>query len=179
MLSIGDDPLVTLEHFLPDVSFSNIYRGVNSTLSVMESASDLMDLCQKTVIEVRKLSNFERVMIYRFDALWNGQVIAEAKADDLSAYFGQNYPASDIPAQARELYRVNKLRIIADVGMEPSKIVSLLGKESLEPLDLSFAVLRSVSPIHIQYLKNMGVGASMSISILKEGQLWGLIACQN
>ena len=150
--------------------------GLRQAIVRLSSSGDLESLVRSAATEVRRITGFDRVMIYRFDAQWNGQVVAEAKRDDLDSFLGQHYPASDIPAQARRLYELNWLRLIADVGYAPSPI---LDPQRGAPLDLSFAVLRSVSPIHIQYLKNMGVTASMSVSLLREGKLAGLIACHH
>ncbi len=121
---------------------------------------------------------FDRVMVYKFHEDETGEVIAEDHADGIESFHGLRYPKTDIPAQARELYVRNRFRIIADVSDEGAAIVpgaSLEGK----PLDLSLSVLRAVSPIHREYLKNMGVQASLSISIVVKGKLWGLIACHN
>jgi light-regulated signal transduction histidine kinase (bacteriophytochrome) len=106
-------------------------------------------------------------------------VVAESKRDDLEAFLGLHYPASDIPAQARRLYTLSLLRLIADVGYAPVEIVPTINPVTQAVLDMSYCVLRSVSPIHVQYLKNMGVAASMSISVLQDGELWGLIACHH
>jgi light-regulated signal transduction histidine kinase (bacteriophytochrome) len=133
-------------------------------------------LLETAVRQVREFTGFDRVMAYRFRADDSGDVVAEARRDDLTPYLGQRYPAGDIPPQARRLYVLNTLRTIADVGYEA---VPLLGAPETPPLDMSFAVLRSVSPIHIEYLQNMGVGASMSVSIVINGRLWGLIACHH
>ncbi|MBW3585753.1 MAG: GAF domain-containing protein, partial [Cyanobacteria bacterium 0813] len=140
---------------------------------------NLKELCQLTVEEIRKISGFDRVMVYQFDPEGNGAVIAEAKAEKLSPFLGLNYPSSDIPKQARQLYSLNWLRLIPDINYQPVPLVSGKNAASLQPLDLSFTVLRSVSPIHIEYLQNMGVAASMSISLIKDKKLWGLIACHN
>lgn len=137
----------------------------------------LRDFCQAAAREVRKITGFDRVMIYQFDHEWNGEVIAEEKREGLESFLGLHYPASDIPAQARRLYALNWVRHIADVEYRPSLILG--GTPGESPLDLSHSVLRSVSPIHLEYLRNMGVAASMSISILKGEKLWGLIACHH
>jgi light-regulated signal transduction histidine kinase (bacteriophytochrome)/ActR/RegA family two-component response regulator len=142
----------------------------------LQSATDESSLTRIAAEEVRSLTGFDRVMIYRFDAQWNGSVIAEAKIDGIDSFFGQHYPASDIPAQARRLYELNWLRLIADARYTPAPMVAL---EAGPPLDMSHAVLRSVSPIHLEYLANMGVRASMSISLMRNGQLAGLIACHH
>ncbi|MEX5744280.1 ATP-binding protein [Massilia sp. X63] len=128
------------------------------------------------VDQIREFTGFDRVMAYRFRPDDSGDVVAESRRDDLVPYLGQRYPASDIPAQARRLYILNTLRSIIDVN---DTMVPLLGAPGALPLDMSHAVLRSVSPIHIEYLKNMGVGASMSVSIVINGRLWGLIACHH
>lgn len=134
---------------------------------------------QMAAEQVRKITEFDRVLVYRFDAEWNGNVIAESRNDQLPSYLDLRFPASDIPAQARELYRTNLMRLIPDVDYQPSPLVPAENPLTKRPLDLSFATLRSVSPIHREYMRNMGTAASMSISILREGQLWGLIACHN
>jgi light-regulated signal transduction histidine kinase (bacteriophytochrome) len=133
-------------------------------------------LLDTAVRQVREFTGFDRVMAYRFRADDSGDVVAEARREDLTPYLGQRYPAGDIPPQARRLYVLNTLRMIADVTYDA---VPLLGAPDAAPLDMSHAVLRSVSPIHIEYLQNMGVGASMSVSIVINGRLWGLIACHH
>ena len=117
-------------------------------------------------------------MVYRFRSDDAGEVIAETHADDVEPYLGLRYPASDIPAQARHLYLVNRLRVIPDAGYTPVPIEPALHAGGAA-LDLSHHALRSVSPVHVEYLRNMGVGASMSISIVSGGRLWGLIACHH
>jgi light-regulated signal transduction histidine kinase (bacteriophytochrome) len=128
---------------------------------------------------VRHITGFDKVMIYRFDADWNGTVLAQDKIEEMDDYLGLKFPASDIPQQARQLYLLNRLRLIADVEYSPVPILPVLHPVSNVPLDLTFSTLRSVSPVHIEYLKNMGVGASMSISIVRDNKLWGLIACHH
>ncbi|MDB5102618.1 MAG: cph1 [Fibrobacteres bacterium] len=155
------------------------YRFLKNPLSALSDSSNLADLCRLAAKETRSLTGFDRVMIYRFDRDWNGSVIAEEKPPSLEPFLGLRYPASDIPIQARNLYTRNWLRIISDVGYESVPIQPILNPANGQPLDLSHSVLRSVSPMHIAYLKNMGVGASMSISIIKNGVLWGLIACHH
>jgi len=133
-------------------------------------------LLETAVRQVREFTGFDRVMAYVFRSDDSGDVMAEARRDDLVPYRGQRYPAGDIPPQARRLYVLNTLRMIADASYHA---VPLLGAPDAAPLDMSFAVLRSVSPIHVEYLQNMGVGASMSVSIVVGGRLWGLIACHH
>jgi light-regulated signal transduction histidine kinase (bacteriophytochrome) len=133
-------------------------------------------LLETAVRQVREFTGFDRVMAYRFRSDDSGDVVAEARREDLVPYLHQRYPAGDIPPQARRLYVLNTLRMIADVGYHA---LPLLGAPGTAPLDMSFSALRSVSPIHIEYLQNMGVGASMSVSIVVKGRLWGLIACHH
>ncbi|RZK73912.1 MAG: GAF domain-containing protein, partial [Pedobacter sp.] len=125
--------------------------------------------------EIKKVIEYDRVMIYKFLEDGHGEVVAEVKNDDLEPFFGLHYPASDIPQQARALYKLNFTRIIADVNTSDSAIATFTNA----PLDLTHSALRAVSPIHIQYLKNMGVSSSFSISLIVKGELWGLIACHN
>ncbi len=145
----------------------------------LQAATDVGSLTRYAAEEVRRLTGFDRVMVYRFDADWNGEVVAEARRDDLEPFLGLHYPASDIPAQARRLYTQNWIRLIPDVAYTPSRLVPDQTAAVRAPLDLAHAHLRSVSPIHIEYLKNMGVTASMSISLVSDGVLRGLIACHH
>ncbi|MEG4942155.1 ATP-binding protein [Microcoleus sp. F4-D5] len=162
-----------------NLSVFSFYHSVRATVSKIQNAKNLNDLCQLAVEEVRQISGFDRVMVYQFDREGNGAVIAEDKAEKLSPFLGLNYPSSDIPKQARQLYSLNWLRLIPDINYQPVRLVSGNNAVTTQPTDLSFSVLRSVSPIHIEYLQNMGVAASMSISLIKDKKLWGLIACHN
>jgi len=137
------------------------------------------DMCRQAVEALRALTGFDRVMVYRFDRHDNGHVIAEDKREDLESYLDLHYPASDIPAQARRLYVLNRLRAIVDVGYEPVPIEPVVSPVTGKPLDLSFSILRSVSPIHVEYLKNMGISASLSVSLVVGGRLWGLFICHH
>ena len=159
---------------------SDTFNAANIARQMMNqfgSHQSLIDLLQKAVKQIRMISGYSRVMAYKFLEDDSGEVLAEAKKPKLEPYLGLRYPASDIPKQARALYLKQLIRIINNVDDERVPIVSESSEEA--PLDLSLAVSRSVSPIHIQYLKNMGVQASMSLSIIVDGKLWGLIACHN
>ena len=162
-----------------EVDFFDFYRLVKSPLSKIQSTFTLDELCQIVVKQVRQITEFDRVMVYRFDTEGAGTVIAEEVKEGLEPYLGLHYPATDIPRQAKKLYSLNFLRLIPDVSYEPVGLIPELNPITQEPLDLSLSVLRSVSPIHIEYLGNMGVTASMSISLLKNKKLWGLIACHH
>jgi len=161
------------------LTFPNTYLAVRQALRDLERAATLDELYDDAARHVRELTGFDRVMIYRFDADYNGEVVAEARRDDLNAFLGLHYPASDIPPQARALYEKNWIRLIADVDYAPQPIVPTLLPTTGAPLDLTYSTLRSVSPIHLEYLRNMGVRASMSISLLRDGRLWGLVACHH
>ncbi len=152
---------------------------IAQALTEVQSSRTLDELLQNTARRVKSIIGFDRVMVYRFGADWHGKVVAEEKDDDLEPFLGLHYPATDIPRQARELYKINLVRLIADAGSVPSRILSKSGWPEDQPLDLTHSVLRAVSPVHIEYLKNMGVQASMSISLLYRGELWGLISCHN
>jgi light-regulated signal transduction histidine kinase (bacteriophytochrome)/CheY-like chemotaxis protein len=162
-----------------DLSFGQFYRRVRRSVARLRETQRVMDLADLAAQEVRKLTGFDRVMVYRFAPDASGEVIAEAKRDGLESYLGLHYPASDIPAQARRLYTVNWLRLIADVSYRPVPILPSANPLDKKPLDLSHSVLRSVSPIHVEYLTNMGVKASMSISLVLGDSLWGLVACHH
>ncbi len=157
--------------------------GVNTHLGRMlqrlQAATTLQALYDISVKEIQAMTGYDRVLIYRFEEEGHGQVIAEASDPSMEVFNGLFFPASDIPEQARELYRTNWLRIIPNADYQPVPLVPKLRPDTQTPLDLSFATLRSVSPIHCQYMKNMGVLSSMSISLLKGDKLWGLISCGN
>lgn len=144
-------------------------------LGLNTNTRSLNNTLQTVADKVKELLGYDRVMIYKFWEDWHGEVVAEAKEKNQEPFLGLHYPASDIPQQARELYVKNPVRIIADVSSSPVPIRTVVD----EPLDLSYAQVRAVSPIHIEYLKNMGVMASYSISLISEGKLWGLIACHH
>jgi len=155
----------------------NIQKTIGRSISTILAESGLHSMLKTAAFEIKKIIQYDRVMIYQFGEEGHGVVVAEEKNSDLKPFLGMHYPASDIPKQARELYKINLTRILADVDMDCPAILSNKGQNT--PLDLTHSVLRAVSPIHIQYLKNMGVAASFSISLLSHGELWGLIACHN
>ena len=140
-------------------------------------AASIASLCDRAAVEFRRLTGFDRVMVYRFIKDGAGKVLAESKRDELTGFLNHHFPASDIPQQARALYIRNPIRVISDVEYEPA-LLQPNWAEAL-PLDMGDCNFRSVSPFHLQYLRNMGVGASASISIVKDGALWGLVACHN
>lgn len=151
---------------------------VRPMVARMRQSRSLQDLCQSGARHLRALTGFDRVKVYRFDQNKSGQVVAEWRAPGVDSYMGLHFPATDIPAQARALYTKNMLRIIVDVDDQTTAILPATDPNG-QPLDLTMSGIRAVSPIHIEYLRNMGVKASMSVSIMKRGELWGLFACHH
>ena len=172
----GNTIVIEAEPSTPEhLNAGNLVRNMVSRL---QQTVDFDPLCREAARQMRALTGFDRVMVYRFAPDGSGEVIAEAVRSGLDRYLGLHYPASDIPKQARALYERSWLRIIADVDGPGAAIMPPRNPEG-EPLDLSLSTLRTVSPIHLEYLRNMGVAASMSVSILRNGRLWGLFACHH
>ncbi|WP_026375392.1 ATP-binding protein [Aestuariibacter salexigens] len=134
-------------------------------------------LFERTVEILRSCSGYDRCMIYQFDESWNGSVIAENKSSHLEPFLHLQYPETDIPKQARELYTKQLVRQIENVDSSTQSL--LMFDDTGTPLDMTYIGCRAVSPIHIQYLKNMGVNATLTLSLIVEGKLWGLIACHH
>ncbi|MFP3993265.1 GAF domain-containing protein [Pseudomonas capeferrum] len=155
------------------------YPLVRSFVGNLHLAASLEELLQQSVQQLKRITGFGRVKAYRFDSEGNGQVLAEVADPGYPSYLGLCFPASDIPRQARELYRVNRIRVIEDANYLPSPLVPAANPRTGKALDMSFAALRSVSPVHLQYMRNMGTLASMSLSIVVDGQLWGLVSCHH
>ncbi|MFN3152548.1 ATP-binding protein [Bremerella sp.] len=145
----------------------------------LQQSTDLRHLYQVIADEMRDISGFDRVMLYRFADDNHGEVIGESVVEGKGSFLGLHYPATDIPEQARRLYVLNTVRSIGDVNARPVPIMPPCNADANRPLDLSLSCFRAVSPIHIEYLQNMGVQASMSISIVIDNRLWGLIACHH
>ena len=154
---------------------TDIHDQIGRYVSSILSAGPLTDILNRASTAVKELIGFDRVMIYKFLEDGHGKVIAESKNENIDSYLDLHYPASDIPLQARELYKSSKIRLIADVGAPTSPLLSLTDR----PLDLGQCALRAVSPVHIQYLQNMGVSSSFSVSLICKRELWGLISCHN
>jgi light-regulated signal transduction histidine kinase (bacteriophytochrome) len=153
-------------------------NAVRAMMSRLDRTPDLTAFYREGARQVRALLGYDRVMVYKFAETGSGAVVAEACKPGIGSFLGLNYPASDIPRQARQLYLRNLVRVIRDINAEPIPIVPTVDAAGRR-IDLSLSILRSVSPIHIEYLKNMGVGASLSISIVVDGKLWGLFACHH
>ncbi len=171
--SVGDETMI---EFLPIDATFDTTQAIQQFVAGISDATTEADLAQAITDGIRSISGFDRVKLYKFDSQWNGEVIAESRRADVPSYKGLHFPESDIPKQARELYVRNKVRVIGDVD-DPQ--FSIIQKVGLEPLDMSFSFVRSVSPIHLQYLRNMDVRASMSISVFHKTKFWGLIACHH
>ncbi len=155
---------------------SPIGRALLDIVARLQRPKTVHELSIAAAHELRALTGFDRVMVYRFHSDDHGEVIAEDKAPAVESFLGHHFPASDIPQQARQLYVLNWIRVIPDARYTPVPLVSTAG---LPPLDLTFASLRAVSPVHLEYMANMGVRASMSVSILRGDRLWGLLACHH
>lgn len=189
---IGETLFDVVGHFFDDVlylefeprplasaAFTAFALNAQRIIGQVQQRHELQDLLVNVTEEIRRMTGYDRVMAYRFKPDLSGEVVAEARREDLVSYLGQRYPASDIPAQARRLYIENPIRLIADVAYRPARLLPDRHPRTGKAFDLSFSTLRSVSPIHCEYLTNMGVSASMSISIVVGGELWGLFSCHH
>ncbi|QLE54433.1 response regulator [Nostoc sp. TCL26-01] len=155
------------------------YQTLETAFTNISNSANLSEMSQAIAKNIRAITQFDRVMIYKFELDYSGVIIAEDKQDYLDSYLGLHYPASDIPAQARKLYQQKLLRVIPDVNYQPVKLLPTNNPLTNTPLDLSNSILRSVSPLHIEYLQNMGVVATICISLVNEDKLWGMIACHH
>lgn len=176
----GDAVLVEYEPAGPATGMqAPIYTVARDLLPMLQDVPSVLDLCQLVAREMKRLTGFGRTLVYRFDADGHGEVLAELVDPGYASYAGHRFPGSDIPRQARELYLANHIRLIPDAHYEPVPLVA--AAEGCDPsvLDLSLAALRSVSPVHLEYMRNMGTAASMSVSIVSRGRLWGLVSCHD
>jgi two-component system, chemotaxis family, sensor kinase Cph1 len=155
-----------------------IYSLARHLVPKMQRTDSVEQICRIVVQEMKRLTGFGRCLAYRFNPDGHGEVLAEALDHGYHSYAGHRFPASDIPAQARELYRINHIRLIADARYQPVPVRFMDGRDPTT-LDLSQSALRSVSPVHLEYMRNMGTLASMSVSIVVRGELWGLVSCHD
>ena len=162
-----------------NIPFLSFYHLARASINQLETTANLRNFCQIIVQEVRKITGFDRVMLYKFDQDDHGEVVAEEKAEDMESYLGLHFPASDIPKPARKLFSSNWIRLIPDAQAKPVQLFPVDNPLVDRPIDLTNSILRSASPCHLKYLHNMEVGASLTISLIKEGKLWGLIACHH
>ncbi|HVL76354.1 MAG TPA: ATP-binding protein [Noviherbaspirillum sp.] len=177
------DALLVLE-FEPaaravSADFRLLYPLLGSFLGTLTANDSIMTMSEHAAQAIKGATGFGRVLVYRFDECGHGIVLAEARDDGYHSYLNQRFPASDIPLQARELYLANRIRLIPNADYEPAPLIPADNALTGAPTDLSYAALRSVSPIHLQYMRNMGTLASMSVSLVVKGRLWGLISCHH
>ncbi|MDQ2821857.1 MAG: ATP-binding protein [Pseudomonadota bacterium] len=159
--------------------FRHLYPLLGNFLLNVNDASTIVALAKLGARHTRAVTGFGRVLIYQFDRDGHGHVLAEDRDADYHSYLGQRFPATDVPRQARELYAASRIRLIQDANYTPAPLVPALNPVTGAANDLSFSSLRSVSPVHLQYMRNMGTMASMSVSLMVKGKLWGLISCHN
>ena len=159
--------------------FRHLYPLIGDFLVKINQPASIPEMSELAARRVREVTGYGRVLVYQFDTDGHGRVLAESKEDGYESYLGQHFPASDVPAQARALYTLSPIRVIQDANYVPAPLVPDLNPLTGTRNDLSFASLRSVSPVHLQYMRNMGTLASMSVSLIVKGKLWGLISCHN
>ncbi|MBF2049946.1 MAG: GAF domain-containing protein [Elainella sp. C42_A2020_010] len=169
------EPALTHEN----IPFLSFYHLARASINQLEATSNLQDFCQIIVREVRKVTGFDRVMLYRFDQDGHGEVVAEEKLAEMESYLGLHYPESDIPQPARKMFLSNWIRVIPDAKASPVELYPRQNPITNQSTDLTLSILRSAYPCHLEYLHNMGVGASLTISLIKDQTLWGLIACHH
>ncbi|MBU1329787.1 MAG: GAF domain-containing protein [Gammaproteobacteria bacterium] len=157
-------------------AYDTLYPLMHTFIGQLQEAESIEALLQLAVHEVKRVTGFGRIKAYRFDADDNGLVLAETADPGYPSYLGLCFPASDIPPQARALYCANRIRVIEDANYQPSPLHPPLNPRTGKPLDMTFAALRSVSPVHLQYMRNMQTQASLSISLVVRGRLWGMIS---
>lgn len=162
-----------------NASFIDVYQHLRVSLAAIDRANTLQEVCDNAISELKRISGFDKVMIYQFDEDWNGTTIAEVMEPGMTPYLGLRFPASDIPKQARDLYLKNPYRLIPTREYTPVRLYPVINPASGAFIDLSDCNLRSVPPVHLEYLKNMEVMASMSTRIIKDDRLWGLISCHH
>ena len=170
---------VEIEHRQKKESELYFLSKVDHAIQRIQSSAVSQNLFQIAAQEIKKVTGYDRVMIYQFDQDYNGEVVAEAKEAHQEAFFGIRYPATDIPKQARELFLKNRVRMLTDVNDDFAFIRPSLHPSTNAPSNLSMTASRGVSPIHLEYLRNMGVGASLTVAIVEDNKLWGLIACHH
>jgi two-component system, chemotaxis family, sensor kinase Cph1 len=161
------------------IPFLSFYHLARASINQLGTTANFQEFCQIIVQEVRKVTGFDRVMLYKFDHDDHGCVVAEEKIDGLESYLGLHYPESDIPKPARKLFISNSIRLIPDTAAQAVQLFPVNNPVSERPIDLTNSILRSAATCHLEYLHNMGVGASLTISLIKDNKLWGLIACHH
>jgi len=160
-------------------AFASMYPLVRTFARGLQDAASVQALAELAVREVRAITGFGRVMLYSFDEEGRSHVLTEDRDEGYASFLHQFFPASDIPRQARALYLKNRIRLVADVNYRPARLVPNVNPVTNRPTDLTYATLRSFSPVHLEYMRNMGTHASMSVSIVVRGKLWGLVSCHD
>ncbi|QJW92960.1 ATP-binding protein [Frigoriglobus tundricola] len=155
------------------------YTLVRDAVARLQSSASVRGFCQTVAVEVRRLTGFDRVMVYRFAADASGWVLAEDRRPDAASYLDKHFPAGDVPKPARDLMARNWLRLVPDVGYEPVPLVPVDNPVTGRPLDMSFCLLRHSSRMCTTYLKNMGTACQMTMPLLRDGALWGLVSCHH
>jgi len=168
--------IIELERAGPSADLS---RDVEGALRRIQAATSLKSLCDDAAQLFKDIAGYDRVMLCRFDEQGHGELFSERREAQLEAFLGNRYPASDIPQIARRLYELNRVRVLVDVEYQPVPLFPRQSPLTGGDLDMSLCFLRSMSPIHIQYLKNMGVGATLVASLMVGGKLWGLVSCHH
>ncbi|HIO27375.1 MAG TPA: GAF domain-containing protein, partial [Flavobacteriaceae bacterium] len=167
--------IIDIEPLGKNIDQNQFQEELSKILKEIKETDTVEVMCHQTVSLIKELYGYDRVMMYRFDEEWNGEVVAEVREDHLESWLGLHYPATDIPKPAREIFLKQGVRMISDVNYTPSPLEPQLDQK----INLSKSELRAVSPIHIEYLKNMNVGASLTAAVILNGKLWGLIACHH
>ncbi|MEJ2883658.1 GAF domain-containing protein [Pedobacter sp. GR22-6] len=160
-------------------SFTEVYESIRHIGAALDKADTVQEVCDTAITELRKLSGFDGILMYSFDKEWNGTVISEDKDERLEQYLGQTFPASDVPRQAREMYLKNPYRLIPNRNYQPIRLYPVINPVTNAFIDLSDCNLRGVAAVHLEYMKNMGIKASMSIRVIYNQSLWGLISCHH
>ncbi len=160
-------------------SFTEVYESIRYIGAALDKADTVQEVCSTAITELKKISGFDGILMYSFDEEWNGTVIAEEKDERLEHYLGQTFPASDVPKQARQMYLKNPYRLIPNRDYKASRLYPVINPLTNSFIDLSDCNLRGVAPVHLEYMKNMNILASMSIRVIYNGNLWGLISCHH
>ncbi|WP_405201540.1 ATP-binding protein [Dokdonia sp. LLG6352-1] len=169
---------IELEPIVAQAEAHIVQRQLSDIITDLSQAITVSEMCDKTANLIKSLTGYDRVMLYKFDQNWNGTIISESREEVLESWLGMHYPATDIPQQARKSFLKQGVRIIADVASQTSAVFPELNEQG-QPLDLTNCESRASSPIHIEYLENMKVGATLTAAIVSNGTLWGLIACHH
>lgn len=170
--------IVEFERSTPAVHNQLLFR-LTGFAQQMTATEVLAEALSATAHLIADLTGFDRALVYRFDPNWNGHVVAEAGNGTLPSYLDLRFPAADIPVQARNLYSLNRIRLIPDANYKPVSLIAFGKEQDAGAIDMTFTQLRSVSPVHLEYMRNMGTLSSMSISVMVEGKLWGLLSCHS